>query len=312
MSSIPTSGEPKQNRPAPWEGVALVFVLLMTLFCLSLFFGLLNPLLGLGEQATFYFLFIGEALLIIPLWLWMIFRGYNWRETLAFYPVRWPVMISAAAIAILAWPVASIIALPFEWMLSKIGPSPAIPTPESVPEAVIFGLAVAVLAPMVEEPIFRGFIMRAWLGVSAFWAIVISSLLFGLQHGQLAELVSLVVIGLFLGIVRWRSGSIVPAMMMHGLFNAISFLFLLPATEPTWLTDSNLVIINLVAAPLLGLSVFYLFRQTQVEQEKKTSISAGRGRVLLAVSAVLVMMMFGLFGLIDILSRWLPPELLSP
>jgi hypothetical protein len=154
--------------------------------------------------------------------------------------------------------------------------------------------------------------MRGWLGLGAFWAILVSSLLFGLQHGQLAELVSLVVIGLFLGIVRWRSGSILPAIMMHGLFNTISFFFLLPATEPTWLTDSNLVIINLVAVPLLALCLFYLYRHTRIEPERKTSIGVGRGRVLLAVSALLVMVMFGLFGLIDILSRWLPPELLSP
>jgi hypothetical protein len=154
--------------------------------------------------------------------------------------------------------------------------------------------------------------MRGWLGIGPLWAILVSSIHFGLQHGQLAQLISLITIGIFLGVVRWRSGSIVPALVMHSVFNLISFLLLLPKTEPAWLTNTNIVLAGLVALPALVLCFIYLYRHTWVESRPAVLVVEDRGKILLAISSVLVLGMFGLFGLLDIASRLLPSDLFTP
>ncbi len=58
--------------------------------------------------------------------------------------------------------------------------------------------------------------------------IVSTSLLFGAVHSSVwPSPIPLVVLGLGLGYLTARTGSIVPAVVVHGLFNAVSFVYLL-------------------------------------------------------------------------------------
>jgi len=81
-------------------------------------------------------------------------------------------------------------------------------------------LVVAVVAPIVEELTFRGlgFGLLSKYGVRV--ALVGTAVLFGLVHGFLVALPLFVIVGLALGWLRMRSGSVYPGMVMHGLFNA--------------------------------------------------------------------------------------------
>lgn len=85
-------------------------------------------------------------------------------------------------------------------------------------------LAAAILiAPAGEELMFRGFIFRGWARSDrAAWpAIVVISVLWAALHIQYdwAGVLQIFVIGLFLGWMRWRSGSIVLTFVLHALFN---------------------------------------------------------------------------------------------
>ena len=89
-----------------------------------------------------------------------------------------------------------------------------------------FGIvAVAILAPIVEEIVFRGAILRILLecfsGKKAWIAIVISAVAFGLFHGSLAQAVNASFLGLILGWLYYRTKSIVPSMVLH-LVNNVS------------------------------------------------------------------------------------------
>jgi membrane protease YdiL (CAAX protease family) len=78
---------------------------------------------------------------------------------------------------------------------------------------LLFWLALVVIAPVTEEIVFRGFILRGWLdtrlGVAG--SIVLVSLLFAAVHvpDELPVFISLFFGGLLLGTMRWLSGSIV-------------------------------------------------------------------------------------------------------
>lgn len=84
-------------------------------------------------------------------------------------------------------------------------------------------LSVSVFAPFFEEWLCRGIILRGLLKkVSPAWAIVISSLIFGLIHMNLWQAIPAFLIGCLLGYVYYKTGSLKLAMLMHCINNTLS------------------------------------------------------------------------------------------
>lgn len=90
-----------------------------------------------------------------------------------------------------------------------------------------FGYAVVgLLAPFVEELVFRGAILRSLLEwTKRQWvAIAISALLFALIHGNPAQMPHAFIIGLLLGWMYYRTGSIIPGVVYHWVNNSVAFI----------------------------------------------------------------------------------------
>jgi len=87
----------------------------------------------------------------------------------------------------------------------------------------LFWLMAVVTAPIAEEIIFRGFLMRGFSAsrLGAMGAIMLSSLVFAAVHVQynLPTMTMVLGIGLILGTMRWRSGSTTLAIMLHAAWN---------------------------------------------------------------------------------------------
>ena len=94
------------------------------------------------------------------------------------------------------------------------------------PLAIAAVVAVVAIVPGIcEESAFRGAIQRGFEWRLRPWqAILLASLLFGLAHLQPVNIVPLTMIGAFFGYVAWRTGSIIPTMVAHALFNGMMFL----------------------------------------------------------------------------------------
>jgi membrane protease YdiL (CAAX protease family) len=92
---------------------------------------------------------------------------------------------------------------------------------------LLFALAIVVLAPIIEETLFRGFLFHALMrrmpwGVAA----VISAICFGLIHAQLSTILPITLLGLMLAILTYRNRSIIPAIWAHAIFNGMQILSL--------------------------------------------------------------------------------------
>ncbi|MGA8015397.1 MAG: type II CAAX endopeptidase family protein [Candidatus Dormiibacterota bacterium] len=88
--------------------------------------------------------------------------------------------------------------------------------------------AVSVVAPIVEETFFRGFVygwMRRQLNVPA--AAVLSGCFFALVHFQPVIFVPLAVLGVVLALLYEYSGSLLPGMVVHALFNLVEIIAIL-------------------------------------------------------------------------------------
>jgi uncharacterized protein len=81
-------------------------------------------------------------------------------------------------------------------------------------------LSAVLIAPAGEEIMFRGFLFRGWAR-SDRPAIIVISLLWATLHVQYdwTGIVQIFIIGLFLGWMRWRSGSTLLTFLLHALFN---------------------------------------------------------------------------------------------
>lgn len=85
-------------------------------------------------------------------------------------------------------------------------------------------VAVAVVGPIVEELMYRGAGMTLLARYGAPVAVLVTALAFGLGHGLLLALAALVFFGLVIALLRLRTGSVYPCILVHCLFNAASLI----------------------------------------------------------------------------------------
>lgn len=85
-------------------------------------------------------------------------------------------------------------------------------------------LAIGLVGPVAEEIVFRGAIenhlLKKWKNPKR--AILVSALIFGLIHINPAQMVFAFLIGLLLGWLYYRSGSLLLVMLIHVLNNSLS------------------------------------------------------------------------------------------
>lgn len=101
-------------------------------------------------------------------------------------------------------------------------------------------LAIGILAPLAEEVVFRGAVLRTLLkGMNPWLAILISALLFGAVHGNVQQFVHATLIGLLIGWMYYRTQSIVPGVVFHWVNNTAAYVIsnLIPSSENAALKD---------------------------------------------------------------------------
>ena len=122
--------------------------------------------------------------------------------------------------------------------------------------SIIMMIYSVCLAPIGEELIFRGVTMRIARRSFPFWAAnLIQAVLFGIFHMNMIQGIYAAVLGLFLGYVCEKGGSIYLAIVFHFLFN------LWGTTSAEWLTveDPMLISLIVIGGTIIGLVAGILF-----------------------------------------------------
>lgn len=129
--------------------------------------------------------------------------------------------------------------------------------------AIIIG---ALIPAVSEELLFRGFLQRSLeVKLTPFWAIVISSIIFGFIHFNPINLVPLVVIGLLLGYIAYVTRSIVIPIILHFINNTIAIIGIYNTTAENFgksleNMEVNLAVLVGIGALLITLSFIYLLK----------------------------------------------------
>jgi membrane protease YdiL (CAAX protease family) len=109
-------------------------------------------------------------------------------------------------------------------------------------------LTIGIAAPILEELIFRGVVLKKFLQkYSPTKAIVLSSVIFGIAHMNPWQFVAAFSIGLVIGWIYWKTNSIWPGIFMHFLNNSFSF-YLAKKYES----------INITFQDVIGNTIYYI------------------------------------------------------
>lgn len=90
---------------------------------------------------------------------------------------------------------------------------------------ILAGFSGIILGPLVEEMIFRGFLLHALLGYfNPYIAVIINAILFSAFHFQFGVFFPLFILGTTMGLLTWRTGSIWPSIVFHIINNILAFM----------------------------------------------------------------------------------------
>jgi uncharacterized protein len=132
-------------------------------------------------------------------------------------------------------------------------------------------LCVSILPAIAEEWLFRGYIqsrlLKRWHPA---WAILLSSLLFAGFHMDPVHVVAVIPLGLWLGLITYYSGSLIPAMIAHAYNNALSIIatvYLGTDTLNTSILSVENVVVLASGIPGILLTLAWVASRNQAESQ---------------------------------------------
>lgn len=207
-------------------------------------------------------LLVGQGFMLIPVLVFLRYRKESLKHRLRLNTIRpevvLPVLLISSGVVILADELDRLISLLFP-------PPELFPGLESLLAMNSAGLAfitiltIVIIAPVAEELIFRGFLQRfleeTWKDSTK--AILVTSLFFAAIHMNPFWAVQIYSLGLVLGYMAWRTGSIIPGIILHSLNNSVALAFIKadPSAETIYLWRGHvapLILILSLAGVLFG------------------------------------------------------------
>lgn len=116
-------------------------------------------------------------------------------------------------------------------------------------------ISAVILAPIGEELIYRGIVLRCSAKVSQRFAVFFSAFIFGIMHGNPYQFVLGFLLGIPMAIVTIRTGSLIPSIICHMANNALASV---PSIVEYFNEDAAFAV-NVITIPvflIVGLVVF--------------------------------------------------------
>jgi membrane protease YdiL (CAAX protease family) len=102
--------------------------------------------------------------------------------------------------------------------IKTVSPEISIPW-DNVPAAIIMIITVVLIGPFAEEYLCRGVILNVFKRFGSVFAVVGSSLIWALLHGNIVQGIPVFVMGIFFGILALKAKSILPTFIIHAINN---------------------------------------------------------------------------------------------
>jgi membrane protease YdiL (CAAX protease family) len=168
--------------------------------------------------------------ILVGITFWIASAYGDRTEALGLRPYAWRWLGIAIGVVVLS----VILAAALEPLLhagEEQGLSPDEWRPERANAFLLNSIVLVTLTPFAEELFFRGLGVRVLGFLGSMGAITGTALAFGLAHGLLVALPSLVVLGVGLAWVRIRAKSVWPNVIAHSAYNGVALALLFATLE---------------------------------------------------------------------------------
>ena len=91
-------------------------------------------------------------------------------------------------------------------------------------DTILCNLYICVAGPVIEELVFRGYLLRVLRRCGALFSVLVTAVFFALFHMNLVQLFTPLFVGAFLALLTLRTKSLIPAICCHILNNTLSTL----------------------------------------------------------------------------------------
>ena len=163
-------------------------------------------------------------------------------------------------------------------------------------------LATVVVPALVEEFACRGIILGVLRKFGDTFAILISSLFFGLMHSNFEQIPFAFFVGVALAFVTIKSGSIWLAVLIHAFNNSISVIFAYFLSDLSVFTQNVIYTVFLIVEMLLGIISLSFINEKEIFEFEKSKTQNSNlkkiGYFVLSVP-VLIYIFFCLFSSLE-------------
>lgn len=159
--------------------------------------------------------------------------------------------------------------------------------------------ASIILAPIGEELIYRGVVLRCSAKVSQRFAIFFSAFIFGIMHGNPYQLVLGFLIGIPLAMITIKSGSIIPAIICHMTNNFVASI----STVVSYYNEDTGYVVSLLFLPIFFIiGIIVLLSSIMKGKMKLPEYSAKHRKrtlpIMITSWSMIVVMIFYVFDII--------------
>ena len=279
----------KRERHSLWVDSNIIGGAILAMQIVSFLVGMVysTVLLALGHfnsQGTGSIYVVDDALMYVvfsPLsfvlcfGLFSLFTKRRVGELISFKRPRMPQAVFLVMACFAVFAVGNWVANWTVSLLNMVGLNPALPetTSATTPmELAVSLLMTAAVPALCEEFAFRGIVLGLLKRFGNLFAVMVSSLLFALMHGNFVQIPFAFLVGLGLGYITVVSGSIWPAIAAHFLNNAFSCLldYFIPDSMPMELQGliGLAYYAFLIVVGLIGIGVLLVKKQGSFPREE--------------------------------------------
>ena len=133
----------------------------------------------------------------------------------------------------------------------------------SMHRLAVMVMYTCIVAPVTEELLMRGFVLKNLCRVSQRHGIFLSALLFGILHENIPQFLFAFPLGILLAYITIRHNSVVPAIAVHVAVNTMQTVLLILEQYLPQQYASKVYIIYTLAVLLLGSIVFVVTIMTE-------------------------------------------------
>ncbi len=132
--------------------------------------------------------------------------------------------------------------------------------PKGIFGFILAFISTAIAPALVEEFAFRGIVLGHLKKYSETFAVIVSGLAFGIIHGNFIQMPFASLVGMILGFISVKTGSIWPAVAVHFINNATSVVFSFIPADISMEMQNVIYVFYLIISLMIGIIALVLLR----------------------------------------------------